>query len=497
MAQLLAAPYSYFADQNGEPLAGGKVYTYAAGTTTPQASYTEVTGTVAASNPVILDSAGRAAIWLQGSYKLVVKDANNVVQWTVDNVSTQATTAPYAVQVHPNAGGSNTGHNLMWADQNTDQQADHDALYSYDASLIFNFLIGGTITAGDVVGFDFTVAGTVYQIRYTVITLDNVNNIAAQIAYLIANNTPLNNALLAFNTGDKYGYVTRAYSSGASVIFNFPWAASGNNVAPYLSGGATETNVIANAAMAFPYGQLDNGPYKGVARYVPGRPLQSGDLLGVYFFNGQSGPNTNIDSTFGWIRSRVVGVSPLLITTSIGGAVQSGSNPLNGTDVLHFCKGAYGSLSDGSGNPCVGGDTGYGRMNMDAGYDVQGHSIDTIYPINTFNAAFSNAAGTTIPASTLKTGGMFRVGAAGAVTDTTCTAALLVAAINQAKASRQWVFHLVNGNGGTLSISPGVGVTLTGNLVGGTFQIASGSSKLLTINVTNATAGSETVNILG
>lgn len=86
MAQLLAAPYSELADANGAPLAGGKVYTYAAGTTTPQATYTDQSGVTPASNPVILDSAGRATVWMSGSYKIVVKDANDVTIRTTDNV---------------------------------------------------------------------------------------------------------------------------------------------------------------------------------------------------------------------------------------------------------------------------------------------------------------------------------------------------------------------------------------------------------------------------
>ena len=55
-----------FFDDSGNPLTGGKVYTYAAGTTTPAATYTTSAGTVANTNPIILDAAGRTPneIWL-------------------------------------------------------------------------------------------------------------------------------------------------------------------------------------------------------------------------------------------------------------------------------------------------------------------------------------------------------------------------------------------------------------------------------------------------
>lgn len=74
-------------DANGHPLAGGKLYTYAAGTTTPLATYTSATGSVANANPIVLDAAGRADVWLTPRllYKFVLKDSADVVQYTVDN----------------------------------------------------------------------------------------------------------------------------------------------------------------------------------------------------------------------------------------------------------------------------------------------------------------------------------------------------------------------------------------------------------------------------
>jgi hypothetical protein len=51
-------------DANGNPLSGGKLFAYAAGTTTPQDTYTSSALTSANANPVVLDSAGRATIFL-------------------------------------------------------------------------------------------------------------------------------------------------------------------------------------------------------------------------------------------------------------------------------------------------------------------------------------------------------------------------------------------------------------------------------------------------
>ena len=80
-----------FFDNNGVPLTGGLIYTYAAGTTTPQATYTSNTGGTAQANPIVLDSAGRVPneIWLTIglSYKFVLKDSNGVQIGSYDNLS--------------------------------------------------------------------------------------------------------------------------------------------------------------------------------------------------------------------------------------------------------------------------------------------------------------------------------------------------------------------------------------------------------------------------
>ena len=88
MATLTPSPKQQFFDANGNPLAGGKLYTYAAGTTTPLATYTDSSGSVANSNPVILDSRGEASIWLGAAvYKLKLATSADVELWTVDNIS--------------------------------------------------------------------------------------------------------------------------------------------------------------------------------------------------------------------------------------------------------------------------------------------------------------------------------------------------------------------------------------------------------------------------
>jgi hypothetical protein len=79
-------------DNSGNVLTGGKIYTYAAGTTTNAATYTNPTGSTFNSNPIIADASGRLSneIWLlvSGAYKFVLKDTNDVLIATYDNIPT-------------------------------------------------------------------------------------------------------------------------------------------------------------------------------------------------------------------------------------------------------------------------------------------------------------------------------------------------------------------------------------------------------------------------
>jgi hypothetical protein len=80
-----------FFTNNGVPLSGGKLYTYAAGTTTPAATYTSSSGGTPHANPIVLDSGGRVPggeTWLTDgtSYKFLLKDSTDVLIATYDNI---------------------------------------------------------------------------------------------------------------------------------------------------------------------------------------------------------------------------------------------------------------------------------------------------------------------------------------------------------------------------------------------------------------------------
>ena len=87
---ILAGAGWQFFDDNGNPLSGGLLYTYLAGTTTPATTYTSSNGVTANSNPIVLDAAGRISqeVWLTVGvdYKFILKTSLGVTVWTKDDI---------------------------------------------------------------------------------------------------------------------------------------------------------------------------------------------------------------------------------------------------------------------------------------------------------------------------------------------------------------------------------------------------------------------------
>jgi len=86
MPQLAPSPKFRAVGADGLALVGGKLFTYIEGTSTPKATYTSFTLGASNTNPVILDARGEADVWLDGAYKLVLKDSTDVTIWTVDSI---------------------------------------------------------------------------------------------------------------------------------------------------------------------------------------------------------------------------------------------------------------------------------------------------------------------------------------------------------------------------------------------------------------------------
>lgn len=100
-----------FFKNNGDVCVACKLYTYSAGTTTPQTTYTDSALAVANANPIILDAGGRATIFLSAtSYKFVLKDASDATIWTQDTIESIGALSlrPYDPAITPTTLATNT-----------------------------------------------------------------------------------------------------------------------------------------------------------------------------------------------------------------------------------------------------------------------------------------------------------------------------------------------------------------------------------------------------
>lgn len=84
---MMPEPRQRYYNNDGSLAAGCYLYTYAAGTSTPKATYTDYAGTIPHANPIVLDSKGEALIYWDGSYKVDLKTAAGVqiTGYPVDN----------------------------------------------------------------------------------------------------------------------------------------------------------------------------------------------------------------------------------------------------------------------------------------------------------------------------------------------------------------------------------------------------------------------------
>ena len=132
-------PKLQFFDANGNPLAGGFLYSYVAGTSTPLATYNDASGTTYNTNPIILNARGEANVWLgAAAYKLKLETAANVEIWTVDNIGGGDQFG--TVQFLTGVSGSDTITATVTS----------SSFIAYAAGQMFNFVAAGTNTTTSV-----------------------------------------------------------------------------------------------------------------------------------------------------------------------------------------------------------------------------------------------------------------------------------------------------------------------------------------------------------
>jgi hypothetical protein len=191
-----------FLDQNGNPLSGGFVYMYVVNTNTFKNTWKDQGETILNTNPIVLDQAGRAIIWGDGSYRQLVTDQFGNVQW--DNITTVESfsgviTGDLEITGNLKVDGSST----VGGDATVGGKLVVDGDVTVDGSVQF---VGGLIVDGIHNLGGLTNEGPV-----------NINNNMAVTGYLtVAGNTTLNNLTVAGSISGLINHVH--YSSPAEVV---------------------------------------------------------------------------------------------------------------------------------------------------------------------------------------------------------------------------------------------------------------------------------------
>jgi len=287
----LAGAGAQFFDSNGDPLAGGLLYTYNAGTTTPVSTYTSRSGAAFNTNPIVLNSSGRtpAEIWLEGGvlYKFVLKDSTFVQIGSYDNIPavndptttnnliTVAGTNALTGLAIPPLEGYTAGAQYSFIAQNTNTGAVTLDIDSLGVKSVTKF--GTTaLSAGDIVAGAMTLVeydGTRFQLLnpnnsiFDSITVDyiketttvsataptgtiNYDVVNQSILYYTTNasaNWTLNlrgNSSTTLNSVMSIGQtitVTFITTQGATAYYNNAVTIDGNAVTPKWQNGVTPT----------------------------------------------------------------------------------------------------------------------------------------------------------------------------------------------------------------------------------------------------------------
>lgn len=174
-------------DNNGDPANAYQLFVYDAGTTNKATTYSDVNLTVSNANPIVLDSAGRAMIFLgASSFKFVLapptdSDPPNSPTWTADNVSStppstvdlditavagENLAASDAVYLSDGSGGATAGRWYKTDADNTYSSTGAGAL-GFAPSAILSGATGTVRVNGRITGLSSLTPGATYYISQT------------------------------------------------------------------------------------------------------------------------------------------------------------------------------------------------------------------------------------------------------------------------------------------------------------------------------------------
>jgi hypothetical protein len=243
---VLLSPYggvgAQFLDNSGNVLTGGKIYTYSAGTTLNQATFTTSAGLVPHSNPIILDASGRVPsgeIWLADGqqYKFVLENSDGVLIATYDNiVGINSNTINYSIQEEiQTATAGQTVFNLTTTSYSpgtntlsvfVDGINQYDGLtYSYVETDSTTVTFNSGLTLGALVKFStavtlsagVTVASSVSYTPNLVITANNVQSALDQVSTFVTDQRKTNYNWMGFFGTWQNGYAIKVRTGAREI----------------------------------------------------------------------------------------------------------------------------------------------------------------------------------------------------------------------------------------------------------------------------------------
>lgn len=222
----LGLPNLQFSDDNGVPLNGGKLYTYVAGTSTPQSTYQDSALTILNANPVVLDSAGRCVVYIPVStgYKLVLKTSADVDVWTQDNVALPATPAPPAPAAVPTGtilayGGTSAPSGYLLCDGSAVSRSTYAALFAVIATAYGAGDGSTTFNVPNMVGrfaFGKAASGTGSTLGGTFGNIDHVHTGPSHTHTVSGTTTGPSSVFSAVGTGTNVGDGTHTHDFSAT-----------------------------------------------------------------------------------------------------------------------------------------------------------------------------------------------------------------------------------------------------------------------------------------
>lgn len=302
-----------FFDSNGDPLVGGELNTYAAGSTTPLATYTDSTGNTANSNPIVLDAGGRTpnGVWLSegSSYKFVLEDSDGVEIWSEDNIS------------GVNDAGVSTS---QWVGSGSSPTYVSATQFTVSGDKTDTFTVGrrvrATVTAG-------TVHGTIISSAYTTLTtvdliMDGSDELdsglsTVEVGLLTPSDTSIpwlsDSTLLSTDDGASAGPVYTGYRDSDTPAADDAIRSDkydGNNDADERTTYAELRGEIEDPSDgtedgALHYHAMEGGSLtdKGELLATGNNPWQDGYINGAIGSSNSGTPNSQVDFTAGSMRS--------------------------------------------------------------------------------------------------------------------------------------------------------------------------------------------------